>query len=481
MRRWINLFEDRSFERLTWEVSQDYAGNAQGQCEGASADLAERLAAEGTPCRVIQGLYDGEPHVWVEIEGYILDPTVEQFESDEMVLPKSSPEADHYEYHDDLAENADYASQYWVTVYHGDTKENAPLHEKMFFSSDRGFASDYGLHITTYELNVLNFADTLDPELIEQFLPLHDHYDDRDIDTMSDYMDRSSDTWEMIEEVADDIVHMIDAAGLIIYEGGCKNYMVYDTNCLRSKAITEEFSGDLFHGTTHDFEAFDLAKIADGGAYGAGFYFSNDLSLGRTYSDGKDPVRASVKLDNPWIVDLDLDYVSDERRAQSRVFRNKGARDRLIEQGYDGVLVKQGRYVEVVAYYPEQITIKGRDNKLSENRTYFGGFKNPPTRSVAVKYLTGWCPYFAMAVYDLYGGQIIFNGQHFGVQFGEKFVDSRGITAADEWPNITPITRDEMVEEIESGHYKCGYYEERELAKAKRLVKSVGIQFNLCD
>ncbi len=109
MRKWIDLFEsEHPFERLVWEVRNEYAPNFQGSCEGASADLAERLRAIGYDARVMQGMYDypyddGEvecetsSHVWVEIPGYILDPTVEQFESDEHIAPLGSDAARMYD------------------------------------------------------------------------------------------------------------------------------------------------------------------------------------------------------------------------------------------------------------------------------------------------------------------------------------------------------------------------------------------------
>lgn len=95
-----------------------------------------------------------------------------------------------------------------------------------------------------------------------------------------------------------------------------------------------------------------------GGAFGGGFYFSNNYGLGRQYSGGNDPIVARVVIENPFVIDLDLPY--EDRLARKRVFRRSGGRERLIADGYDGVLVKQGSYLEVIAYYPEQIEILGR-------------------------------------------------------------------------------------------------------------------------
>jgi len=93
----------------------------------------------------------------------------------------------------------------------------------------------------------------------------------------------------------------------------------------------------MFHGTVASFNEFDASYLSAGGAYGAGFYFTNNEPLARTYSDGADPVRAYLSLKNPWVVDLD-DYYDMESR---RVFRQKGARERLMHSGYDGVIVRR--------------------------------------------------------------------------------------------------------------------------------------------
>jgi hypothetical protein len=121
----------------------------------------------------------------------------------------------------------------------------------------------------------------------------------------------------------------------------------------------------LCHGTGEDIEEFDLSRARDGCAFGRGFYFSNDISLGRQYSGGRDPIVARIVMDNAYIVDLDVPF--EESLARKRVFRpNLGARERLIAAGYDGVLVKQGTYREVVAFHPSQIEVIGRRPDLAE-------------------------------------------------------------------------------------------------------------------
>lgn len=124
-----------------------------------------------------------------------------------------------------------------VTVYHGDTKPGFEPYRKSFFSTCRREALSYGPHITEHVLDTSRFIDTLDPNFVEEFLPFYDHYDDREITTVQDYMERSSDTWEMVEDKADEIMHVVGgAAGLIVYEGGCRNFMVYDVSAIKSSA-----------------------------------------------------------------------------------------------------------------------------------------------------------------------------------------------------------------------------------------------------
>jgi hypothetical protein len=145
-----------------------------------------------------------------------------------------------------------------------------------------------------------------------------------------------------------------------------------------NEILTETVTMKLYHGTPHDFTDFDTDKSAPYGAFGAGFYFSNDLSLGRTYSQAdrttgdrdKDPMVCTVTLKNPWYVDYDLPYTSEERERQKKVFRKVGARERLMQMGYDGVIVKQGPYREVIVYDPKAIVNHGRGKtlKLQEGR-----------------------------------------------------------------------------------------------------------------
>jgi hypothetical protein len=122
-----------------------------------------------------------------------------------------------------------------ITVYHGDEREHVELHPGMFFSTDPDFCTSYGPHITKWSLDTLKIVDSLDDDLVEEILArymLYDGHSDRDIETVDDYMELSSDTWEMIEPHAQSICKLVGAAGMTIYEGGVQNYVIYDTSVL---------------------------------------------------------------------------------------------------------------------------------------------------------------------------------------------------------------------------------------------------------
>ena len=112
----------------------------------------------------------------------------------------------------------------------------------------------------------------------------------------------------------------------------------------------------LCHGTDSEFQGFNFNECNECGAFGRGFYFSNDFELERIYSNGLDPVVAKVTMQNPYILDMNLP--DDEYLAASRVFRPiEHARERIIGLGYDGVLLRRDSYVEAVAFYPRQIAM----------------------------------------------------------------------------------------------------------------------------
>jgi len=116
-----------------------------------------------------------------------------------------------------------------ITAYHGG--DHPEPHNGMYFSSDPGFAEDYG-EVYQYSIHLGKMFDSLDPKLIEPMLPMYDPYHETDIETIEDYLDSSSDTWEILEQ------HLRYVKGmgydsLRIFEGGVENYYIFDKNNIR--------------------------------------------------------------------------------------------------------------------------------------------------------------------------------------------------------------------------------------------------------
>ena len=116
-----------------------------------------------------------------------------------------------------------------VVLYHGGA-DHTP-HDLMFFSEEEQHAETYG-GVREYEVVLGQVFNSLARHDVEKLLPLHDPYDDRDIETMEDYDNRSSDTWEMIEEVLSTI-WSTGADSILVTEGGYINYLVRDKSRIR--------------------------------------------------------------------------------------------------------------------------------------------------------------------------------------------------------------------------------------------------------
>jgi hypothetical protein len=111
---------------------------------------------------------------------------------------------------------------------------------------------------------------------------------------------------------------------------------------------------------------------------------------------------------------------------------------------------------------------------------YFGGFNFAPTREQTIKYMKGWCPYFALAVHDVFGYSIFFSTpNHFLNVHDKKYIDIRGIMTEKQVSNgiisenFITISRQELIDEINTGDYKCGFFNKKDLNSAKNLVKKL--------
>ena len=130
--------------------------------------------------------------------------------------------------------------------------------------------------------------------------------------------------------------------------------------------------------------------------------------------------------------------------------------------------------LEVIQRYPAFYGLT-----MTESVRYFGGFKASPDHSATQRYMRGWCPYFALALHDLYGWQIIGAGEHFAALRPDgMLVDVRGVMTPEQFQDgvnshTVEYSRDDLVQDIESGSYKCGFYNDRDLAKAKTLARKL--------
>ena len=111
-----------------------------------------------------------------------------------------------------------------ITAYHGGA--NPEPHDGMYFSSDPNFAKDYG-EVYQYKISLGKMFDSLDEHLIEPMLPMYDPYHEVDIETIDEYMDSSSDTWEIIEQYLRSIKSM-GYTSIRVFEGGVENYYIFD-------------------------------------------------------------------------------------------------------------------------------------------------------------------------------------------------------------------------------------------------------------
>jgi len=136
----------------------------------------------------------------------------------------------------------------------------------------------------------------------------------------------------------------------------------------RAKEMGFDIETPMYHGTTTDFDEFDLGKTGknDSGWYGRGIYLTPDPDTASAYTQYQDwaqrtgvdganvmPVTASIK--NPY-------YWPDGRKAALNKEESEQIRNELVSQGYDGVIVankfadpKFADKYEVVAFYPNQV------------------------------------------------------------------------------------------------------------------------------
>lgn len=113
------------------------------------------------------------------------------------------------------------------------------------------------------------------------------------------------------------------------------------------RAADQGFNVDMpvYHGTTDDFESFDIDRAGknDSGWYGKGVYLTPDPDTASAYTQyqefanrtgapGANVIPAYTRLKNPY-------YWPENRKAALTTEESRLIRDELMARGYDGVIV----------------------------------------------------------------------------------------------------------------------------------------------
>lgn len=113
---------------------------------------------------------------------------------------------------------------------------------------------------------------------------------------------------------------------------------------------------------------------------------------------------------------------------------------------------------------------------------YFGGFLRRPKLEETAHYMKGYCAYFALAVHEAKGYDLVEvgAGDHCAARTPDgQYVDIRGIMHETEFLNgfadttIRETTPELVLEKLRKGVHSCGYYHEPDMDKARKIVKSL--------
>jgi len=149
----------------------------------------------------------------------------------------------------------------------------------------------------------------------------------------------------------------------------------------------------LYHGTTNEFDKFEVGKPISNAPYGAaidnglGIFFTDNLTMAKwfgkmiEYDGDKDKyvpvkgskgrvIKAKVYLKNPFVVespdpDNEQDGVQEYFKAIQKAGGVEKFKKQLLDKGYDGVVIedsntnyyKDGYYKVWIVFSPNQIKI----------------------------------------------------------------------------------------------------------------------------
>lgn len=123
-----------------------------------------------------------------------------------------------------------------------------------------------------------------------------------------------------------------------------------------------------------------------------------------------------------------------------------------------------------------------RPEETPRTQAYFGGFTSHPGLKETRKYMRGDCGHMALALHSLMPGSRIWSvgSGHFATEGADGyFWDIRGrMSMAQLWsglsgPRMTPISREDLIKQLDSGVYKSGFYSESQERAAARLIKTL--------
>ena len=126
-------------------------------------------------------------------------------------------------------------------VYHGSITNDPKFNNLSFFSTDPTHSENYGKHITKYYLSIKTPFDITTKKdfnnLLTRVKVIIDPYDETEYRNFKD-LTNTNDTWEITENYIDQIKSM-RYDSIIIYEGGIKNYAVFNQTQIKPADIRE--------------------------------------------------------------------------------------------------------------------------------------------------------------------------------------------------------------------------------------------------
>lgn len=131
---------------------------------------------------------------------------------------------------------------------------------------------------------------------------------------------------------------------------------------------------------------------------------------------------------------------------------------------------------------PVQTLSRPAQAPVSPVTSYFGGFQNKPSPDHTRTYMRGECGHLALAVHQQWPDSQIWSlgGSHFAVELPDGvFVDIRGkMTFEQVWNGLqgekmTPLSRNEVISELDTGVYRSGFYSASAERKAATVIRQL--------